>query len=123
MASGRIDHDLSVGLEMAARTSSRRPWAVSAPAPPIDPNAPDVFSPVVNMNIESDRGFSEGRTDTIALYAFDAFDLGSRDASMVGSASRITTPRLMRSPQTRRDRYRRRRTLVCGMVGPWIRLM
>ena len=45
---------------------------------PIDLNRPDVFSPVVGMNIVPTGALSEGSTDTVAVYLFDAFDLGPR---------------------------------------------
>jgi len=77
-ATGRISHDLSVGLEIARENQFSPTLGGVGTRAPIDLNAPDVFSPVVGMNIVPTGALSEGRTDTIALYAFDAFDLGSR---------------------------------------------
>ena len=45
---------------------------------PIDLNRPDVFSPVVGLNIAPTGALSRGDTDTVAIYLFDAFDLGAR---------------------------------------------
>jgi catecholate siderophore receptor len=78
ISTGRMHHDLSLGLEIARESQFSPTLMGVGTRPPIDLNAPDVFSPVVGMNIVPTGALSEGRTDTIALYAFDAFDLGPR---------------------------------------------
>ena len=45
---------------------------------PIDLNQPDVFSPVIGMAIAPTGALSDGSTDTVAFYLFDAFDLTAR---------------------------------------------
>ena len=75
---GRVHHDLSLGLEIAQESQFSPTLTGVGTRAPIDLNAPDVFSPVVGMNIVPTGALSEGRTDTVALYAFDAFDLGRR---------------------------------------------
>jgi catecholate siderophore receptor len=42
----------------------------------VDLNSPDVFSPVVGMYIVPTGALTDGSTDTVAVYVFDAFDVG-----------------------------------------------
>ena len=78
LTTGRLRHELSVGLEIASESQFSPTLGGVGTRAPIDLNAPDVFSPVVGMNIAPTGALSEGSTDTVALYAFDAFDLSSR---------------------------------------------
>ena len=63
-----------------ARASSRRRSAASARARRSISNNPDVFSPVVGMDIAPTGALAEGSTDTVALYVFDGFDLRAAPA-------------------------------------------
>ncbi len=75
---GRIRHDLSIGLEMTRETQAAPTLGGVGTRAPVDLNNPDVFSPVVGMTIAPTGATSEGSTNTVALYAFDGFDAGPR---------------------------------------------
>ncbi len=75
---GAIRHDLSIGLEVMREEQSAPTLGWRRHACAVDLNNPDVFSPVVGMAIAPTGATSEGRTDTVALYAFDGFDAGPR---------------------------------------------
>ena len=78
VSTGKLRHDLSAGLEIASESQFAPTLTGVGTRAPIDLNRPDVFSPVVDMNIVPTGAISEGSTDTVALYLFDAFDLGPR---------------------------------------------
>jgi catecholate siderophore receptor len=78
VATGRLRHDLSAGLEISSESQFAPTLTGVGTRAPIDLNRPDVFSPVVGMNIVPTGALSEGSTDTVAVYLFDAFDLGPR---------------------------------------------
>src|SRR5262249_520521 len=44
----------------------------------VDLHTPDVFSPVVGMDVQPTGAQTDGRTNTVALYAFDGVDLAAR---------------------------------------------
>ena len=75
---GRLRHDLSLGLEVSSEEQFAPTLAGVGTRDPVDLNQPDVFSPVTGVNVQPTGAFAEGRTDTVALYAFDGFDLGPR---------------------------------------------
>jgi catecholate siderophore receptor len=75
---GSIQHDLSVGLEVASESQFAPTLGGAGTRAPVDLNHPDVFSPVVGMAVAPTGALSEGSTDTVALYAFDGFDAGPR---------------------------------------------
>ncbi len=75
---GATRHELSLGVEVARESQSAPGLIGVGTRAPIDLHAPDVFSPVVGMAIAPSGATSEGRTDTLAVYAFDAFDIGPR---------------------------------------------
>jgi catecholate siderophore receptor len=75
---GGLRHDLTFGLEVARERQDAPTLGGAGTRAPIDLNHPDVFSPVVGMNIAPTGALAEGRTDTVALYVFDGVDLGSR---------------------------------------------
>jgi catecholate siderophore receptor len=78
LTTGRIRHDLSVGLELMREEQSAPTLTGVGTRAPVDLNNPDVFSPVVGMNIAPTGALAEGRTDTAAVYVFDAFDVAPR---------------------------------------------
>lgn len=78
VSTGRLRHQLSVGLEIARESQFAPALGGVGTRAPIDLNHPDVFSPVVGMNIVPTGALSEGSTDTVAIYAFDAFDINPR---------------------------------------------
>ena len=75
---GRLRHEISAGLEITSESQAAPTLAGVGTRAPIDLNHPDVFSPVVDMDIVPTGATSEGGTDTVAVYLFDAFDLGPR---------------------------------------------
>jgi catecholate siderophore receptor len=75
---GRLRHDLSLGLEVTSEEQFAPGLAGVGTRDPVDLHHPDVFSPVVGVNVQPTGAFAEGRTDTVALYVFDGFDLGAR---------------------------------------------
>ena len=75
---GRLRHDLSLGLEVTSEDQFAPTLAGVGTRDPVDLHHPDVFSLVTGVNVQPTGAFSEGRTDTVAWYAFDGFDLGSR---------------------------------------------
>lgn len=75
---GRITHDLSLGLEVSHESQFAPTLTGVGTRAPIDLNHPDVNSPVIGVDIQPTGAEAEGETNTVALYAFDAFDLGSR---------------------------------------------
>ena len=77
-ATGAVRHDLSVGLEVSREEQSAPTLGGVGTRAPIDLNNPDVFSPVIGMAIAPTGATSEGRTETVAVYAFDGVDLGPR---------------------------------------------
>jgi catecholate siderophore receptor len=78
VTTGSLRHDLSAGLELSTESQFAPTLTGVGTRAPVDLNRPDVFSPVVGMDIVPSGAFAEGSTDTVALYVFDAFDLGSR---------------------------------------------
>jgi catecholate siderophore receptor len=78
LATGRIRHDLSIGLEVSNEEQFAPTLAGVGTRDPVDLNHPDVFSPVVGVNVQPTGAEAEGKTNTVALYAFDGFDLGAR---------------------------------------------
>ncbi len=78
LSTGTLRHELSAGLEISSESQFAPTLAGVGTRAPIDLNRPDVFSPVIGMDIVPTGALSEGSTDTVAAYAFDAFDLGAR---------------------------------------------
>jgi catecholate siderophore receptor len=75
---GSNRHDLSVGLEVSADEQSAPALGGVGTRGPVDLNHPDVFSPVLGMNIAPTGAISDGSTDTAAVYVFDSVDAGPR---------------------------------------------
>jgi catecholate siderophore receptor len=75
---GRLRHDLSLGLEISREEQFAPTLAGVGTRDPVDLHHPDVFSPVVGVDVQPTGAYAEGRTDTVALYAFDGFDVGAR---------------------------------------------
>ncbi len=75
---GRLRHDLSLGVEISSEEQFAPTLAGVGTRDPVDLHAPDVFSAVTGVDVQPTGASSEGRTDTVALYAFDGLDLGSR---------------------------------------------
>jgi catecholate siderophore receptor len=78
LVTGRLRHELSMGVEIATENQFAPTLGGTGTRAPVDLNNPDVFSPVVGMNIAPTGALSEGSTETVAAYVFDAFDLGPR---------------------------------------------
>ncbi len=78
LTTGKLHHDLSAGMEISSESQFAPTMAGAGTRAPIDLNRPDVFSPVLDMNVVPTGALSDGETDTVALYAFDAFDIGPR---------------------------------------------
>ncbi len=77
-STGKLRHELSAGMEISSESQFAPTLAGVGTRAPIDLNRPDVFSPVVGMDIVPTGATSDGSTDTVAFYLFDAFDLGPR---------------------------------------------
>jgi catecholate siderophore receptor len=75
---GSLTHDLSLGLEVTGEHQFAPTLTGVGTRNPIDLNHPDVFSPVVGLNIVPTGASSSGDTDTVAFYVFDGVDLSSR---------------------------------------------
>jgi catecholate siderophore receptor len=75
---GRVRHDLSLGLEVTSEEQFAPTLAGVGTRDPVDLHHPDVFSPVAGVDVQPTGAFARGRTDTVALYVFDGFDLGAR---------------------------------------------
>lgn len=75
---GRIRHDLSVGLEVSRELYDAPGMTGAGTRAAIDLHRPDVFSPVLDFNLVPTGAESEGRTNTAAFYLFDGVDLGPR---------------------------------------------
>jgi catecholate siderophore receptor len=75
---GRFLHDLSLGMEIASENQFAPTLGGVGTRAPIDLNNPDVFSPVVGMNIAPTGALAEGSTETVAFYVFDGVDFGPR---------------------------------------------
>ncbi|HET7220890.1 MAG TPA: TonB-dependent receptor, partial [Vicinamibacterales bacterium] len=73
-----VRHDVSIGVELSRETQFAPALTGVGTRAPADLNHPDVFSPVIGMNILPSGALAEGRTDTAAVYAFDGFDIGPR---------------------------------------------
>jgi catecholate siderophore receptor len=78
LTTGTLHHDLSAGMEISSESQFAPTMGGAGTRAPIDLNRPDAFSPVVDMNVAPTGALSDGDTDTVALYAFDAFDIGPR---------------------------------------------
>jgi catecholate siderophore receptor len=78
LSTGGVRHDVSFGLDVASERQFAPTLGGVGTRGPVDLHRPDVFSPVIGMNIAPTGALAEGRTDTIAVYVFDAFDLGRR---------------------------------------------
>ncbi len=78
LTTGQLRHDLSVGMEISSESQFAPTMTGAGTRAPIDLNRPDVFSPVMDMNVVPSGALSDGETDTVAFYAFDAFDIGPR---------------------------------------------
>jgi catecholate siderophore receptor len=75
---GSFLHEISAGVEFTRESQAAPALTGVGTRAPIDLNHPDVFSPVVDMKIVPTGATSEGSTNTVALYVFDAVDLGRR---------------------------------------------
>ncbi len=78
LRTGRLQHDLTAGLEITNESQFAPTLGGVGTRAPVDLNNPDVFSPVVGMNIAPTGALAEGETTTAAVYVFDAFDIGRR---------------------------------------------
>ena len=80
-ATGRLRHELSAGLEISSESQFAPTLGGVGTRAPIDLNRPDVFSPVVGMNIVPTGALSEGSTDTVGVLSSSTpFDLGAARA-------------------------------------------
>ena len=78
VATGRLQHDLSLGLEFSSEEYHQPGYTGFGAARAMDLFHPDVSTPVVDMDVRPSGAQSDGWTDTVAFYAFDGADLGSR---------------------------------------------
>jgi catecholate siderophore receptor len=78
LTTGRVRHELAGGLEITSESQYSPGLTGAGTRAPIDVNNPDVFSPVLDMNIVPTGASTDGSTDTVAFYLFDAFDIGPR---------------------------------------------
>ena len=78
VTTGRLRHEVSAGVEISSETQSAPTLGGVGTRAPIDLNRPDVFSPVIGMNIVPTGALADGSTDTVAAYLFDAFDITPR---------------------------------------------
>jgi catecholate siderophore receptor len=78
VTTGRLRHELSSGMEITSESQFAPTLGGVGVRAPIDLNRPDVFSPVIGMDIAPTGALSDGSTDTVAFYVFDAFDLTAR---------------------------------------------
>jgi catecholate siderophore receptor len=78
VATGRIRHDLSLGLEISRERYDAPGMTGAGTRAPVDLNQPDVFSPVLDFTLLPTGALNEGRTNTVAFYVFDGIDLGTR---------------------------------------------
>jgi catecholate siderophore receptor len=123
VATGSIRHDVSLGLEITHESQFAPALAGTGTRAPVDLNHPDVFSPVTGMNIVPTGALTDGSTDTVAAYAFDAFDLGQR--IRVNGGVRVeaydTTSHAVAATGVITD-LRGKNTLVSGKAGLVYRL-
>jgi catecholate siderophore receptor len=75
---GGVRHDVSAGLELTRETQFAPVLTGVGTRAPVDLHHPDVFSPVIGMDVVPSGALTAGRTDTAAVYVFDAFDAGPR---------------------------------------------
>lgn len=75
---GRLKHTASLGLEVSTERQQSPSLTGVGTRAAVDINHPDVFSPVADVSLVPTGATSDGDTDTVALYAFDSFNLGSR---------------------------------------------
>jgi catecholate siderophore receptor len=78
VSTGRLRHDLNLGLEVSAENYDAPGLAGAGTRAPVDLHRPDVFGPVLDMEIVPSGALSEGQSNTAALYAFDAVDLSAK---------------------------------------------
>ena len=64
LTTGRLRHDLSAGMEISSESQFAPTMAGAGTRAPIDLNRPDVFSPVLDMNVVPTGALSDGDTDT-----------------------------------------------------------
>lgn len=75
---GRLRHDLSIGLEISAEDYQAPGYTGFGSPRLLDLDNPDVYTPVVGMDVQPTGAQTDGTTDTIAFYVFDGVDLSSR---------------------------------------------
>jgi catecholate siderophore receptor len=123
LTTGRLRHDLSFGFEITSESQFAPGLTGVGTRAPIDLNHPDVFSPVTGMNIVPSGALTDGSTDTVAVYAFDGFDLNSR--ARVNAGLRVeryrTTSHAVAATGAVTD-LAGRDTLVSGKAGLLYRL-
>ena len=61
-----------------AKSSTRPRWRAWAYARPVSIYTPNPDDPIVGYDVQRTLGFSEGRTETAALFLFDTVELSSR---------------------------------------------
>lgn len=75
---GRLEHALSSGLEVIREEQFAPTLAGFGTRAPVDINSPDPFAPVTGFAVSETPGFTRGKTNTVAAYAFDTVQLSSR---------------------------------------------
>lgn len=78
VTTGRLRHDLSLGVEVSTEDYNQPGYAGFGAARLLDLDNPDVFTPVMGMDVQPSGAQSQGSTDTVAFYLFDGVDLSSR---------------------------------------------
>ena len=92
VTTGKLRHELSAGMEISSESQFAPTLAGVGTRAPIDLNRPDVFSPVVDMNIVPTGAISEGEHRHRRASTSSTRSTSARAcASTAGSASRATT--------------------------------
>ncbi len=77
-ATGRARHAANVGLELTVDSQFTPTLTGLGTRAAVDIYSPNTYDPIAAYNPARNGAFSRGRSQTTALYAFDAVDLGRR---------------------------------------------
>ena len=74
----RLSHALSTGFEVSGEEQYAPTLAGMGTRAPVSIYTPNAEDPIAGYNVQKTLGFSEGRTETAALFLFDTVELSSR---------------------------------------------
>jgi catecholate siderophore receptor len=78
LVTGRLEHNISSGLEFARESQFAPALGGVGTRAPVSIYSPNPYDPIAGYNVSRTGAFTDGETDTAAIYAFDSVSLGTR---------------------------------------------